>query len=291
MQLGYSTWGMPDEPVVELVPRLARMGYEGIELTVLPDYRTALESLGTSERRLIRHLLTEHGLTLTAIAAHSSLVDAELREAGIARLRGAVELARELTPDAPPPINTTVGGQPGDWAQVQSRVVDEVAGLAEFAAGHGVALAIEPHAGHALDDAPKMLWLIRQVDRPNVRVNTDYSHFLAQGQTVEESVVPLVPWTVHTHVKGARGRAPNHEYLTPGEDDFDYASYLRVMYDAGYRGFQTVEISKRVQARPGYEPYAHAQLAYDTLAAAFERAGIKRGGDPGGWVNRGSAGR
>ena len=138
-------------------------------------------------------------------------------------------------------------------------------------------LAIEPHVGHALDDAPKMLWLIRQVGLGNVRVNADYSHFLAQGQTVDESMVPLIPWTVHTHVKGARGCSPNHEYLTPGEDDFDYARYLKVMADAGYEQFQTVEISKMVQVRSHYEPYAHAQLAHDTLAEAFVRAGVRRG--------------
>ena len=38
-----------------------------------------------------------------------------------------------------------------------------------------------------------------------------------------------VPVTVFTHIKDERGTAPNHEFLIPGEGDFDYARYLRAM--------------------------------------------------------------
>ena len=41
MKIGYSTWGMPTVPVDTFVPFLARLGYDGIELTVIPGYTTA----------------------------------------------------------------------------------------------------------------------------------------------------------------------------------------------------------------------------------------------------------
>jgi sugar phosphate isomerase/epimerase len=43
------------------------------------------------------------------------------------------------------------------------------------------------------------------------------------------------------------GRYPDHEYLVPGEGDFDYARYLAAMDTAGYSGCVTVEISVMVQ--------------------------------------------
>ena len=108
----------------------------------------------------------------------------------------------------------------------------------------------------------------------NVGLNLDYSHFQAVGMSVAESVPQLATHTIHTHVKGVAGRWPDHVFVTPGEDDFDYADYLRATSAAGYRGHETVEISKMVVARVGYEPFAHAQLAYDTLSAAARRAGL-----------------
>ena len=43
---------------------------------------------------------------------------------------------------------------------------------------------------------------------------------------------------------------------------------------AGYRGFITVEISKQVQNRPGYDPAATAARSFETLTAAAARAGV-----------------
>lgn len=265
---------MADVPIEIAIPRLARMGYTGLELTILPGYTTALERLDDAARQRIPALLREHGMQLTALAAHSRLLDPPEYMTSITRLREAVHLAVALDPDDPPPINTLPGGVPDDWDAVRHRVVDEYARLGEYAAPHGVSLAIEPHVGAALSRPDQAVWLIEQIARPNVGLNLDYSHFQAIGMSVEEAVPPLAPHALHTHIKGVSGRWPEHAFLTPGEDDFDHATYLGTMHECGYRGYETVEISKMVVARPDYEPFAHAQLAYDTLADAARRAGI-----------------
>jgi sugar phosphate isomerase/epimerase len=278
MKLGYSTWGMPNVPIDVAVPRIAEMGYDGVEITVLPHYTTALEKMDAAERRRIKRMLKEYRLALPAIAAHSSFVatDAEQHQANITRLRNAVDLAVEWADDASPAVNTTTGGKPDEWEQLKDVLAERLAELVEFATARGVTIALEPHVGGAVDRPEKVLWLIEQIASPFLKVNTDYSHFQAQGLTVEESVPPLMPYTVHAHVKGVRGLAPQFEFLVPGEDDFDYAHYLRVTADAGYDGFQTVEVSVMVQRRPDYDPFASAELAYRTLARAFEAAGIQR---------------
>ncbi len=298
MKLGYSTWGMPNIPIDVALPRIAEMGYDGIEITVLPHYTTALEKMDAAERQRVKRMLKEHRLALPAIAAHSSFVatDAEQHKANLTRLQNAVDLAVEWADDTPPAVNTTTGGRPDEWEQLKGVLIERLAEFVGFAAARGVTVALEPHVGGAVDRPEKVLWLIEQVASPFLKVNTDYSHFQAQGLTVEESVPPLMPYTVHTHVKGVRRSAihcassdaptrnelrydkPEFEFLVPGEDDFDYAHYLRVTADAGYDGFQTVEVSVMVQRRPDYDPFASAELAYRTLARAFEEAGIERGG-------------
>lgn len=278
MKLGYSLWGMPEVEFHKAILRLSVMGYQGVELVVLDRYTTRLESLGPAERRGIRQLLDDHGMELPAIAAHSPLVgvdDAEYQRSKW-RLEGAVQLAVDLVADNPPAINTTTGGKPEDWDRIRDALVDRVGALCAYAGAHGVDVAMEPHIGSAIDRPEKMLWLIDAVRSPHLKVNCDYSHFQAQGLSVEATVPQLVPHTVHTHVKGVNGVAPDFRFITPGEDDYDYARYLRVMAQAGYVGFQSVEISVHVQRRPGYDPFAHAQLAYDTLSRAFAEAGVPR---------------
>jgi sugar phosphate isomerase/epimerase len=279
MKLGYSTWGMPQVPIDEALAAIARMGYQGVEITVLPRYTTALETLDTGERRRIRRLLDTHGLELPAIAAHSSLLaeEPEAHAANMARLKGAADLAAEWGGEHPPAVNTTTGGRREAWEEVRHRLVDRIGELVDYARGRGVTVAIEPHVGATLDTPEKSLWLLEQVRSPFLMLNLDFSHFEAVGLPMEETVAALAPHSIHTHVKDTRGRYPDHEFLIPGEGGFDYAAYLRATRAAGYEGFITAEVSVMVQRRPGYDPFAAAEQSYRALAAAFAEAGIVRG--------------
>ena len=75
MKIGYCTWGMPTVPVDTMIPFLARTGYDGVELTVIPGYTTALDALDGAERRRIARMLKDHHLELPAIAAQTSMVE------------------------------------------------------------------------------------------------------------------------------------------------------------------------------------------------------------------------
>lgn len=279
MQLGYSTWGMPTVPIDRAVQHLAALGYDGIELTVIPGYTTELSTLGPAERRRIRRLFQEHHLVLPAIAAHTSLLetDPEKHATNMSRLRAAVDLAVDLAwDDAPPAVNTTPGGGPDDWETIKDRLVAETRSLVDYAAPRGVTIAMEPHVGASINSPERVLWLIEQVGSPYLGVNFDISHFDIVGMTIEETVPVLAPYSVHTHVKDQRGRVPDFEFLIPGEGDFDYVRYLNAMQTAGYTRCITVEVSVMVQRRPDYDPLAAADLSYRTLSAAFEQAGIVR---------------
>ena len=45
MRIGYSNWGMPKVPIEEAIPAVAKMGYEGLEITVTPQWCTELAAL------------------------------------------------------------------------------------------------------------------------------------------------------------------------------------------------------------------------------------------------------
>ncbi|MBI3957198.1 MAG: sugar phosphate isomerase/epimerase [Chloroflexi bacterium] len=279
MKLGYSTWGMPTVPVDSALAHLAALGFDGVELTVIPGYSTELSILTKSERRRILKLLKKHGLDLPAIAGHTSLMeeDAKSHAANLKRLKQTIDLAVDWAgPDAPPAIDTTAGSKPEEWGSRRAQLVERTQELADYAQAKGVTIAMEPHVGSIIDTPQKMVELIELVGLPNVKVNFDISHFNVMGFSIEESVSALAPHAVHTHVKDETGRAPNHQFLIPGEGVFDYVTYLKSMQRHGYTGYISAEVSVMVQRRPNYDPLQAATQTYATLAAAFESAGIDR---------------
>ena len=105
MKLGYCTWGMPTVPVDTFIPLLARLGYDGIELTVIPGYTTELRLLDAAERRRIARMLKDHHLALPAIAGHTTMIERDPDTAALhwSRLTAAVDLAVDWAQDGTPP--------------------------------------------------------------------------------------------------------------------------------------------------------------------------------------------
>lgn len=277
MRLGYSAWAMPQLPVAEQIALVRAAGYVGIELVSGPTSSLDAQHTDAGERRRIRARLADAELALPSIAGHGNLLepDPEKRAAQLARVQAAVDLAADLAgPSGPPCVVTMAYGRPDRYEQLREAVAGNFAGLARYAGRRGVVVALEPHVGQAFDLPEKVLWLLERVGSPHFRLNLDNSHFEVMGCDLADYVPLLAPFSVHTHVKDQRGRAPSYEFLVPGEGDFDYARYLATMDRAGYRGFITVEISKQVQTRPDYDPAETAARSFETLTAAAARAGV-----------------
>ena len=279
MKLAYSTWGMPTVPADVSIPYLAQLGFDGIELTVIPGYTTDLSILTSRQRQQIQQLLHQHQLTLSAVSAHTSLMDPEpkLHLANMERLKVAVDLAVELqTGSSRPVVNTTPGGRPDQWSVDKQQLIDRLGELIDYATEFQVIIALEPHIGVMIETPEQICELIETVNSPYLRANFDISHFEILGLPMSETIPLMVPKTAHTHVKDQRGLHPNFEFLIPGEGNFDYVAYLQTMSEYGYQGFITVEVSMMVQRRTDYDPLLAATQSYYTLSQAFATANIQR---------------
>lgn len=279
MLLGYSLWAMPDVPIDTSLPHLAAVGYDAVEIVVLPRYTTALAKMDATERRRIPGLLKRYGLTLSAVNYYTALLepDPAIWAGHRAAIEATIDLAVEWAQgDQPPVVISGVGGSPGELPARLSEVVDRAGGLGEYAARRGVVVALEPHVGAAIETPDLMAEVLEQIASPAIRVNFDISHFNVMGIPIEESVAKMLPYTAHTHIKDERGRAPDYQYVVPGEGEFDYVAYLKAMQRGGYTGAISVEISFMVQRREGYDPLATATRSYEVIAPAFVQAGIQR---------------
>jgi len=280
MKLSYSTWGMPTVPIETAVAHCAALGFDGLELTVIPGWSTDAATLDPAARRRIRTLYDDAGLELCGLSGNVPLLDGDPaeRDASTARFRGYLDLATELRRpgDEPLIVTTTSGGSQGEWDVSADRLVDALGELAAHAERTGAVVGIEPHVGAVLSRPEQAIWVVEQVSSPALTLHFDVSHFNVQGLDMDEVVALLAPHSRHAHVKDERGLAPGHEFLIPGEGEMDYPRYLRAMGRAGYAGHIVVEVSLMVQRRPGYDPIAAATTSYRVLASAFDAAGIAR---------------
>lgn len=279
MLLGFSTWAMPELPIDTAVSHLSSIGFDAIEIAVLPRFSTALEKMDSFERKRIPRLLDDYKLKLSAVSAYLSLMepDAEKFSQNLSYVQRAIELASEwFSEEQQPIVITGFGGAPGDLETQQDQLVERLNALGAQAEKRGVIVALEHHVGNAVETPDQVVAVMEQVESPAIRINFDISHFNVMGIPIEEAVAKVVPHAVHTHVKDESGTAPDHQYLIPGEGEFDYVRYLKAMQAHGYGGTVSVEISVMVQKRPDYDPIESARRSYEVVSQAFEEAGIER---------------
>jgi sugar phosphate isomerase/epimerase len=79
--------------------------------------------------------------------------------------------------------------------------------------------------------------ILAGVDRPNIRMNFDPINFEHIGLSGLDAARALAPWIGHVHLKGLE----NGEYCEFGVGDVDLDPVLRVLADAKYEGFYSVE--------------------------------------------------
>lgn len=279
MLLAFSTWGMQQTPIDLAVAHCARLGFDGLELTVIPRWPTDAANLDAAARRHIRKLYDDHGIALCGLSGNTPMLVDDPAQARRNRetFKGYLDLAAAWQqPGEQLSVTTTSAGAIEDWENEKERLVEIFGELVTHARRAGVIVGVEPHVNQALCRPEQAIWLVEQVDSPALRLHFDISHFNVQGDPMERTIAQLAPYSAHTHVKDERGIAPDHQFLIPGEGDMDYVNYLRWMDRAGYSGYIAVEISLMVQARPGYDALAAATQSYAVVSKAFEEAGIER---------------
>src|SRR5207248_2614520 len=78
--LSYSTWGMPTVPIETAVAHCARLGFDGLELTVIPGWSTDAATLDAAARRRIRALYDQHEVELCGVTGNTPLLAADRDE-------------------------------------------------------------------------------------------------------------------------------------------------------------------------------------------------------------------
>lgn len=271
--LGFSLYGMKTLKLAAALTTCRDIGYDGVEFALMPGYPAEPKALAAEARKELRSRLADAKLAVHGLMENLPEPAADAaRQTNLDRLKAAAELGHALAPDAPPPIETILGGKPADWDKVKEPLVERLAKWAEVGQDAKTVVAVKPHVANALHTPEATVWLLKQVNSPWLRLAFDHSHFVLRGVTLADAAGALLPLAAFAHVKDAKGDAAKFEFLLPGEGGTDYAAYAKLVAGSKYRGPVVVEVSAVVSNKPGYDATAAAKSSYAALAAALGRA-------------------
>ncbi len=239
------------------------LGFSHVELVGKRPHVSPLDYDAAARQRL-KARIHELGLTLACLASYPDFTAGAEKpgipaaEIGAVYVGEAARLAKDLGTSC---VRVFTGYErPGVPFDAQWGVV--VQGLklaAREAARHGVTLAVQNHHDIAVD-ADALLWLVKEVDQPNVKAAFDaWSPALAgvNGPALEAAARRLAPHMAYTtvadYVKQPRLRydATLTNYVRGddvvravpfGTGFIDYKGFFRGLRAGGYRGYVAYEM-------------------------------------------------
>jgi sugar phosphate isomerase/epimerase len=163
-------------------------------------------------------------------------------------------------------VNAASRGTPEEQ---QALVVDGLGRLVEYAAGREVNVIVENHGGLSSNGA----WLagvMRALDHPRCGTLPDFGNFqLAEGVWYDryQGVQELMPFAKAVSAK-------SHEFDADGNEiHTDFLRMLRIVLDAGYRGYVGIEYEGESLSEPDGIRATKALLERTRAALARERRG------------------
>lgn len=277
LTLGIGNYGMPSVKVEEAIRSIAELGFDSLELSMMPNWDSSPAKLSAARRGALRRLLADNGLALTSLMEDlPPSADDAVQQMSLERLKRAAELGHELSPARAPLIQTVLGG--GKWDEKKALFRDRVGDWLRVAAANATVVAVKPHRSGAMSQPLEAAWLFEQLGKPRwLGMVYDYSHYALRNLSIAETVKTALPFTVHIAVKDVALNKDRPEFALPGEaGTIDHGEILSRFYEGGYRGDVCCEVSAQVFRRPGYDATAAAKSCYAYLQKVLDQARIPR---------------
>ena len=250
MKLAFNTWvyssfpvWVPAYPLDEVIRRLARIGYDGIEIGAANPHAYP-EHLTAERRREIRSLLDGEGLALVSmLPAPGGGPGFNVASANRLERSGAIDQYKRVAELCAEWGGRTVLYVAGWQVFGTSREdawgwsCDALADVAAFAEQHGVTIAVEPTSADSnlVDSCDDVMRMMREVGRSNVKAMFDTYHTLYRNEVPTDYVYRLGSDLKHIHFADVN-REP------PGSGVVDYVSLIEALKSVGYDGYLTMEI-------------------------------------------------
>jgi D-psicose/D-tagatose/L-ribulose 3-epimerase len=236
--IGVNTWVWcsppTDEILDELIPHIAGLGFEIVELPV--------EQVGDWTPAHVRDLLEQHQLGASICAVTSPgreliATDSATVTSTQDYFRDVIDIAAEVgSPTVMGPMYASVGRT---WRMTDderrrgyAEIAEHLVPVAAHAADTGVRLGIEPlnrFETSVVNTTSQALEIVTQVDSPALGIALDTFHMSIEERDIPAGVAACGEHLVHVQVCGSDRGAP-------GGDNIDWGSFFDSLDAVGYDG-------------------------------------------------------
>lgn len=265
MKKGFHTGAFFEYPLREIIPRLAALGFDGVELNAQTIFMAGAHvspQLSADERAEIRDLARGSGLEISSISAHdydrNCLVDTDPRETQrhLDYVKGCVDLAADVGTSV---VHILAGQPQGGVSQERNwaRLLENMATCIQYAEERDIALGLEAVVGSTVATVSDLDRLLTDLGENKLYVNFDPTHFFVADEDPAEGVRTVGSRIAHAHVKDAR-KIPagfdfpplpegtmrvttEFEYLALGRGLIDFGALVGALREVGYEGFLSME--------------------------------------------------
>lgn len=238
----FPTW-LPAYPLDDVIRRLARIGYDGIEIGCASPHAWP-DFLSADARKSIAQTLKSNKLAVSSMLPapgggpgnNPASAIAEERTWTRKHYKDVVDLASDLEcPRVLYIAGWQIFGVTTDdaWKWSLECLVD----VAEHAKSKGVTIAVEPTPADSnlIETADDALSLMKQAGQSNVKVMFDTIHALYRNEDPSDYVHRMKDHLDHIHMS-------DYDRLAPGAGGMDFRPVMQALKDIGFDGYVTMEI-------------------------------------------------
>ena len=257
----FPVW-VPSYSLEETAKRIARAGYDGIEIGCAAPHAYPAH-LSAERRRELRKIIEGEGLVVSSLLPapgggpgnNPASILPEERAAAIAHYKEVVDLAADLGAQR---VLYVAG-----WRSFGVKATDAlgwtlaaVTEVGRYAASKGITICIEPTSADSnlIDTAGHALKLREDCGLANVKVMFDTYHALYRNEVSSDYVYEMAPHLALVHFADI-------DRLPPGEGVVDFVGVMQALKDTGFDGYVTMEIgfaARRVEP----DRYARSAINY-----------------------------
>lgn len=275
MKFGVVAWvwvaPVTTDSLEQVVPHVAEMGFDLIEVPI--------EAPGNIDYARAADMIRDHNLGASVCAVIGSDRDLihpekEIRDNGVTYVRHCIEAAQTLGgTNVVGPLYSAVGrvwqATPEERERDMELLVQQLRGLAEYAADHGAVLCVEPlnrFETSFINLASQVVEVVDRVGHPACQAMLDTFHMNIEEQSLGDAIRTVGPRLRHLHsCENDRG--------TPGKGHVPWSDVAAALRDVNYDGPVVIEtfsaqIESIARAAAIWRPLAASQdaLAQDGLA-------------------------
>jgi len=234
----------PDMTVDQTIAAMKKHGYKGLEPRVEWGHRQGIDlTMSARQRGELKARFEDEGLVIACIATGVGMgvVDSGARDEQIGLLHEYIDLAGDLGCR----YVRTFGREVLEGVEMKA-VVDYVAAgyrqVIEHATDRNVVVLMETHDRWC--NSAHVAAVVEQVRHPNMGVLWDFMHPQRFCEKVECTFGHVGHLTRHIHAHDARYVENNRrtKVCDLGKGVFDHATPLRLLEQAGFEGFFSVEV-------------------------------------------------